>query len=385
MDCKYIKEQDIHERYLLERLDESEKAEYREHLNSCDSCKNKLNSEKIALSSIRHFGKREMKSEIARQVADIKSRENNISWDMILKVAAVFFFLVITPGLIYYYQIIESPQVVEKQFSEETQLHPKVAETDESAEKSATNLQDLENKKEKKGNIDDLLGSGAGTASVPSIRPVGTSKSAKKSSPPVEETNEIAADEFIDVESEQIQPSAPKSTIPDIKNFYKPASSNQAEQEINKAKIASDVKTRAAAHSMNDVAKNERLLEIKLPSASPKESRNLLMDKSRESNIVKLKYNIENNSVLVNLIPQIEKPDFYFQETLPDSFAVIILDKDSSNLSLDWLVNTGLLQLNPDDILLSIGKNNNIFLNINKSNNYKISLDSDSTQAILIK
>ena len=113
MDCKFINQNDIHERYLLDRLTESEKSEYLTHLNSCESCKNKLDSEKELLSSVRHFGKSEMKSEISRQVAEIKSKKQNISWDMILKVAAIFFFLVITPGLVYYYQSVEPPQISE--------------------------------------------------------------------------------------------------------------------------------------------------------------------------------------------------------------------------------------------------------------------------------
>ena len=113
MDCKFINQNDIHERYLLDRLTESEKAEYLSHLNACESCKSKLESEKELIGSVRHFGKKEIKSEIAKQVTAIKSKKKDVSWDMILKVAAIFFFLVITPGLVYYYKSVEPPQISE--------------------------------------------------------------------------------------------------------------------------------------------------------------------------------------------------------------------------------------------------------------------------------
>ena len=86
MDCKYINQNDIHEQYLLKRLNKDENSEYLQHIETCDSCKFKLESERQTLQSIRHFGKSEMKSEIARKVAELKTKENQISWDMILKV-----------------------------------------------------------------------------------------------------------------------------------------------------------------------------------------------------------------------------------------------------------------------------------------------------------
>lgn len=185
MDCKYIKQNDIHEKYLLNKLNNNEKAEYLSHLSSCDICKNTLENEKEIIHSVRHFSKIEMKSEISRQVAEIKSREKDVSWDMILKVAAIFFFLVITPGLVYYYQSVEPPKISELNNFDEAINQPKEMEyVEEEKTERKEKIENIlvDNADEKRNaKISDVLSSAGGKGSVSSIQSVGIAKPAKKS------------------------------------------------------------------------------------------------------------------------------------------------------------------------------------------------------------
>ena len=106
MACKYSKKNEIFENYLLNRLSQSERSDFETHLKSCQACKTKLHEEKWLLAGLREIGKQDMKEEIRNQVRLKRSEKPVSDWGMILKVAAVILFVVITPGLIYYYQSV---------------------------------------------------------------------------------------------------------------------------------------------------------------------------------------------------------------------------------------------------------------------------------------
>ena len=111
MNCEYIHQYNIHEKYLLDRLIKPEIEDYLNHIKECKKCSDDLEKQRLTIVSIREIGKREMKGEITGQVLKLKKEKTLIDWDMIYKIAAVFFFIVITPGLVYYYFTFESPQL----------------------------------------------------------------------------------------------------------------------------------------------------------------------------------------------------------------------------------------------------------------------------------
>jgi hypothetical protein len=134
MDCKTILENDLHERYVLGLLDESEKLKYEQHLDGCDSCQKQLEHERTLISGIRGVGRQEMKAEIRRQVEIEKSGKATVSWGMISKVAAVLLFVVITPAVIYYSQI-DTPDEIPILPKSEEQIAPEQQADEASAEK----------------------------------------------------------------------------------------------------------------------------------------------------------------------------------------------------------------------------------------------------------
>ena len=109
MACLYNKDSEIYEKYILNRLSDKEQTDFEAHLGSCKICQERLEKEKWLQANLREIGKREMKSEIRKQVELIRTQKNMTDWGMIMRVAAIILFVVITPGIIYYYQYLAPP------------------------------------------------------------------------------------------------------------------------------------------------------------------------------------------------------------------------------------------------------------------------------------
>jgi len=385
MDCKFIKQNDIHERYLLDRLSDNEKAEYLSHLKSCKACKNTLDSEKEILNSVRHFGKSEMKSEIAKQVAEIKSREKNISWDMILKVAAIFFFLVITPGLVYYYQSVEPPKISELYNFDESMNKMGEMEIvkDEKEEKNDILVDNRES--ESNDNISDVLGSAGGKGAGASVQSVGMAKPVKKSAERIEIKEELAAADEKELTMEQPASPATVSSLSELDKFKKPDFVSVTGPKTNRAKVLSRKKIDTKSHSYFNETKSEKMSMPKEQSVIKSDSKDYSSVGAIEDSILILNYKIDNQSIIVNMIPLTENSDFYLQPTLPDSFPVIIKTTEKVDLEMDWYVNSAFKKINSEDISLNISDKNHFFINIPDNNIYKIDINSDTTKAVLLR
>ncbi len=114
MDCRFILQNDIHEKFLLEKLSENDKRAYLYHLESCASCREEQERQRILIAGIRVASKQEMKAEIRRQVEDRSTTRSKFDRTILYKAAAVLFFFVITPGLIVYYwqsATMQSPEM----------------------------------------------------------------------------------------------------------------------------------------------------------------------------------------------------------------------------------------------------------------------------------
>ncbi len=125
MDCKYILQNEIHEKYLRGLLEDSEQNEYEKHLQECPSCQKEQQNQRILISGIRQIGRQEMKDEIRFQVKQSEMEKTKTDWTTFLKIAAVIFLIIITPSLFYYFQVIAPqhnaiyPEIAEKISSEE--------------------------------------------------------------------------------------------------------------------------------------------------------------------------------------------------------------------------------------------------------------------------
>jgi len=385
MDCKYIEQNDFHEKYLLDRLGENEKAEYLSHLNSCKTCKNRLDSEKEIIGSVRHFGKSEMKSEIAKQVAEIKSREKNISWDMILKVAAIFFFLVITPGLVYYYQSVEPPKISELYNFDESMNKKGEMEIVKDEKEEINDILVDNRESESNDNISDVLGSAGGKGAGASVQSVGMAKPVKKSAERIEIKEELAAADEKELTMEQPASPATVSSLSELDKFKKPDFISVTGPKTNRAKVLSRKKIDTKSHSYFNETKSEKMSTATGQAIDESKSEDHSSATIENIDITKLDYKIDDQIIIVNLIPLSENSNFYFQLAIPDSFPVLIKKTDKVDLEMDWYVNSAFKKINSEDISLNISDKNHFFINIPDNNIYKIDINSDTTKAVLLR
>lgn len=105
MDCTFILQNEIHEKYLLKHLDETEIVQFEQHLKACENCQKRLEAEKNLIGGIQRTGREELRSEIQSQVAVLESTKSTPNWGFITRVAAVLVFVVLTTQIIYKTQI----------------------------------------------------------------------------------------------------------------------------------------------------------------------------------------------------------------------------------------------------------------------------------------
>jgi len=102
MKCQDILQNELHEKYILDQLDGSEKEKYELHLKECKDCQSELETQRVLISGIREAGLAEMKNEIKRQVEISELNHPGMTWGGLSKIAAVLFIFVLTPGVIIY-------------------------------------------------------------------------------------------------------------------------------------------------------------------------------------------------------------------------------------------------------------------------------------------
>ena len=393
MNCKFIEKNDIHERYILNRLSDSEKAEYLFHIKECDSCARNLENEKILLSSIQHIGKRKIKSEIAQQVAELKAKETTISWDMILKVAAIFFFLVITPALVFYYQSIETPKISETTDFDKLLSRKKENEfvKEEKSEYKTTEIADSKGKKDE--NISDIIKSegyaksAGGSAAERSLRSVNISKPSAESNQLAEEI--IIEDKSTDKAPEEVVPplsAVPQSRIPSLGNFQKPVNVRVTDEELNMSGDLRSKKMTVNSHSkMSNKTQDEAFNEEDISIAGKEKSGQISKKKLSEDKIYILDFILNNKKIVINLVPLNLESESYLQESFPDSFQVIKKKNENVDLAMDWFIDSRIRNLNPEDISVYLKEKEFLYINILDEKFYQIDLKTDSTKAITIQ
>ena len=126
MDIKYIRENEIHEKYILNQLDEKEKIEYETFLESSSQAREELEQAKKLIAGIRANGTSHMRKEIEEQVADL--RHPKTDWSIMYKAAAVLFIFVLLPAIFYYQHKFADQQEISEQITK-TYAEPQEVET----------------------------------------------------------------------------------------------------------------------------------------------------------------------------------------------------------------------------------------------------------------
>lgn len=107
--CTYQPGDEIYTDYIRDRLSSAEKQVFEGHLQDCAECRQRLEDERRFVNGIKVIGRHDMKKEIQRQIAERKQESTPVDWTIAFKVAAVMFFLVLMPGMIYllndYYRV----------------------------------------------------------------------------------------------------------------------------------------------------------------------------------------------------------------------------------------------------------------------------------------
>ncbi|HGY55638.1 MAG TPA: hypothetical protein ENK44_08060, partial [Caldithrix abyssi] len=103
MDCQYINQNEIYEKYLLGRLGDAEKKEYEAHLQGCETCRKTLETQREMIAAIRLKAKQDMKREIQLQAGKLREQRPKQDWTVWYKAAAVILLFSVVPALLYYY------------------------------------------------------------------------------------------------------------------------------------------------------------------------------------------------------------------------------------------------------------------------------------------
>lgn len=114
MDLNYIRENDIHEKYLLNQLGSEEIADYEDFIKKNPTALQEYEETKKLLSGVRSIGHEAMRREIEEQVREIKNPQTD--WSMLYRAAAVLFLFAILPAVVYYnVYVLDLPAQSEKQ------------------------------------------------------------------------------------------------------------------------------------------------------------------------------------------------------------------------------------------------------------------------------
>jgi len=184
MNCETILQNELHEKYLLDRMADDEKKEYLAHLSSCINCRNEQERENQFIYGLRGAGTRQMKDEMRLQIEQAKSASKKYDWTLLFKAAAVLFIIVLLPGTIFYSDLFNksaSPQeemilreiklytAEEKESDEFDDKLSAAAEAGEpEAEYAATQEPNAgEKKSERQPGTQSRIALGAGRAAVP--------------------------------------------------------------------------------------------------------------------------------------------------------------------------------------------------------------------------
>lgn len=99
MDIKQIHQENLHEKYLMQQMDEKERAEYEAFLETHPEMRTEMEDLRQLIHGIRAIGHQKMKAEIAAQIKEQNSQK--IDWGMYYKLAAVVLLFVLLPSVIY--------------------------------------------------------------------------------------------------------------------------------------------------------------------------------------------------------------------------------------------------------------------------------------------
>jgi hypothetical protein len=375
MNCKYILDNEIHEKYLLGRLSEKEELEYKTHIKSCKKCISELNRQRLFISGIREIGKGEMKNEILQQVRERRKKRPAQNWGMIIKVAAAVLFIVIAPGMIYYYQNY-APKTVHKQAVDKVLAPPRAEMESEETPSEIINAPSPTSTTIKRGKIDRDEEVDLGKDHVENL--LGTVASGKKEEKiqgPIRAPSRSMAEQTIDGlgESESIEKQ--KTLKTEKASIPREGKSRLAAKKEPPRSVPSPVAEEADNHSDSQISPKLKLFSY---NKGGLESKEIQQEKA-------INFTLDSLNVFIQFM--YEDPFNYStkKNLPPDTFDVLITNRDVSNFSMVSFVNDYFKDLNEKDIRLDYSQKPIFQIIIKDTIFYQLDLSQDKTQAIQSK
>ncbi len=406
MKCQDILQNELHEKYILDQLDGSEKEKYELHLKECKDCQAELETQRVLISGIREAGLAEMKNEIKRQVEISELNHPGMTWGRLSKIAAVLFIFVLTPGVIIYLSK-SNPELVPTA-EQKTENAPEAIpySVADAATEGRRDIMSTEMMQD--ADLEVLK--------IPKQKDAEGNKIFKKNESPrldalkltFEETKKAKIATEMDEQETPIraEPAQPKIVMQEEVSTFK----DEKEDAVLKSNFAATPKESRLKGKTGDLNqpkieavifssreyRSARTYVYEAPEAGLKKTgqsrqRNTLMFDMRkltEKTVSDLRFISNGHAILVHLKAsedeEVRKVLAQAAEVrLPKSFAVEIITQDSLNLEMTWLVGAEFFRMNPEEIKVEILNEQIMRITIENKYIYETELSKNTNTAIL--
>ncbi len=407
MKCQTILQNELHEKYILAQLDDTEKEKYELHLKECKDCRAELEAQRVLIAGIRESGLAEMKSEIKRQVELSEINHPGMTWGRISKIAAVLLIFVLTPSVIIYLSKSSPELVPVAQQKTETAPADLPYSTADAAMERRPDAEETELMPE--ANVEALK--------IPRQTDASGNRQFKKNDSPkvdldlaeskIQKVKEIAEIDMQEV-ALRAEPSQPQIALNEEASTFK----DEKEEGVLESKVATPEesqpihpiepisvdaiekpKIKAYAFSSSEYSAT-RTYVYEAPETGQKKisqpTGRLISksEKARKQRTSDLRFISNGHAVLVHLKTAADEVGReVLAETadvpLPKSFSVEIIEQDSLDIEMNWLAAAEFLKIKPEEIKLEISSEQ-IMQVIVTEKIYHIDLNKTSTEAILI-
>lgn len=370
MKCQYREDPEIYEYYLLDRLSPEAKREFEAHLRDCPLCQKELALHRILISGIRETGKKEMKTEIQRQVKNRQAQPSPTNWEIYLRVAAVVLFLVIAPGMIYYYwQVLPGKQQdlfqtpaeksLPRQPDKITGLPPS---TELSEEKKLLIAKSEELKREKDQDVSQAVNETEGIEERAAAVEKPVPPTAISSSSP-EADQEVSAVDMVKQSGEEVEAAGSIST-------GKGAREDKASQLL-------PAPATFFAFDSCQIQFEKSTQNMLLPDQSRSEA-----SKEALPEVWQFRQNTQTIQISLQQDRRIaEQPKI---SELPEKFPVQMIQGIYPNLQMVWQLDTSLVKIDPRQVRILVDSSNNLIVQLPSGVQYLINTRTDSTEAVMI-
>lgn len=373
MDINYIRENEIHEKYILNQLDEKEKQAYEAFIESSPEAKQELEQTKKLIEGVRAVGSSAMRKEIEEQVAALRNPKTD--WSTLYKAAAVLFIFVLLPAIFYYQHNFADQLEITEQLVTESFSEPQTIETKEKAQASEyvpeeeTDEDIFEDPEAKQSATEDERSSLIKIESSPKALEVSATGKAKYQNI----QNEIVVDEKITTSKKD--KSKGGSAVEGI-SIFNDLAGEALEGEVDVVGSAAnldEVLSRAAGSGADMQSKSDLPGAAKV--AAP--SRSIGMDYIPPKRSFTFINN--NNTLILNLNRA------NLRNAFPDLIKINIKKDSVDQTTLDMFVSDQLHSFEREDINVEWEKEDHININFSDKAIYKVKLEEDQKTAQMIK